>query len=138
MRPSTIPVSATLATILLLAGTAAASAATAYASTEVNVRAGAGTAYPVVDVLHEGERVEVDYCKGAWCAIEKPGPDGWVNANYLEAERSHSDRDDDEYDSEDDDSDFYLIYPGSHAQFWPYYRSRSCIGGPNARFCIAD
>jgi len=56
-----LPLIAAAATALLLAGTLAASAATAFASTTVNVRAGAGTGYPVVDVLRAGQRVEVNY-----------------------------------------------------------------------------
>lgn len=80
-------------------GTAAALAAPAYASATVNVRSGAGTGYPVVDVLHPGQRVDVEYCRGAWCMVEKSGPDGWVNANYLTADRYD---DDDEYYEDDD------------------------------------
>jgi len=135
-----IPILTTAATLLMLAGTAAASAAPAYASTTVNVRAGAGPGYSVVDVLRPGEPVEVDYCKGAWCAVEKPGPDGWVNANYLSADRDYPDDYDDEdyYDDEDDGPDFFIIHPRSRVQYWPYHQNRSCVGGPNARFCITD
>jgi len=136
MRLRSIPFIATAATLLLFAGTAAASAATAYASTTVNVRAGAGPGYSVVDVLRPGERVEVDYCQGAWCAVEKPGPDGWVNANYLSADRDYED--DDYYDDEEDVPDFFIMQPRSRVQYWPYYQNRSCVGGPNARFCIVD
>ena len=114
-------------------GTSATLAATAYASSSVNVRAGAGTGYPVVDVLRPGQRVEVDYCRGAWCMVEKSGPDGWVNANYLSADRY----DDDEYDDFDDDYFFerprYRFRP-----IYPYYRSQICWGGNNTSFCFRD
>ena len=134
-----IPVIAAAATLLMLAGTVAASAATAYASTTVNVRAGGGTGYPVVDVLRPGERVDVEYCKGAWCAISKPGPDGWVNANYLTSGRDYDDEEFyDEYDDYDDGPDFVIINPRPRIHVWPYYQNRACIGGPNARFCITD
>ena len=103
MRLTRLPLLAAAATALMLAGTVAASAATAFASTTVNVRAGAGTGYPVVDVLRRGERVDVDYCRGAWCAIEKRGTDGWVNANYLTSGRDY----DDGYDDYDDYYDRY-------------------------------
>jgi len=125
---------AAAATALILAGTAAASAATAFASTTVNVRAGGGTSYPVVDVLRPGQRVEVEYCKGTWCAISKPGPDGWVNANYLTSGRDYDDR----YYDYDDGPDFFIIKPRPRIHYWPYYRNRACVGGPNARFCISN
>lgn len=129
-----IPLIAAAATALMLAGTAAASAATAYASTTVNVRAGGGTGYPVVDVLHAGERVEVEYCKGAWCAISQRGPDGWVNANYLTSGRDY----DDDYDDDDYGPNFVIIHPRSRVHYWPYYQNRACVGGPNVQFCITD
>ena len=74
--------------------------------------AGAGPGYPVVDVLHPGERVEVDYCKGAWCAVEKRGPDGWVNANYLDSGRDYDDEDGYYYDDRDE-PDFFIPTPRS-------------------------
>lgn len=122
------------AALLLLGGTAAASAATAYASAAVNVRSGPGTSYPVVDTLRRGERVEIDYCRGVWCAVSKSGPDGWVNANYLTQDHRPRNR-------WDDDGDFYL-YDHPVRPFRPYYRpwhhSQVCLGGPNASFCLWD
>jgi uncharacterized protein YraI len=112
-------------------GTTAATAATAFASTSVNVRAGAGTGYPVVDVLRPGQRVEVDYCRGTWCKVEKSGPDGWVNANYLTARYA----DDDDYYYDDDD--FFIERP-RYRPFYPRYRSQVCWGGKNASFCFSD
>lgn len=76
-------IASTLATLAVLATTAAASAAPAVATSNVNVRSGPGTGYGVVDALRRGERVDVQYCRGSWCYIEKRGPDGWVSANYL-------------------------------------------------------
>ena len=72
-----------LATLALLATTAAASAAPAFATGSVNVRTGPGTGYAKVDTLRRGEAVDVQYCRGSWCYVEKRGPDGWVSANYL-------------------------------------------------------
>jgi len=137
MRLRSLPLITVAATALILAGTAAASAATAFASTTVNVRAGAGPGYAVVDVLHPGERVEVDYCKGAWCAVEKRGPDGWVNANYLTSGRDYHDDDYGYYDDEDE-PDFIITRPRSRVHFWPYYRNEACVGGSHAQFCISD
>lgn len=68
----------------LVASTVAASAAPAYATTNVNVRSGPGTSYGVVDALRRGERVDVQYCQGSWCFVEKSGPNGWVSSNYLD------------------------------------------------------
>lgn len=140
MRLTRLPLLAAAATALMLAGTAAASAAPAYTSTTVNVRAGAGTGYPVVDVLRRGERVDVEYCRGSWCAIEKRGADGWVNANYLTSGRDYRD-DYDYYDRYDDGPDFYIVNP--RPRFYRHHRwspwdSRACVGGPHASFCISN
>lgn len=127
------------ALVILAAGIGAASAASAYASSTVNIRAGAGTGYPVVGVLRPGQRVEIDYCKGAWCLIEQRGPDGWVNANYLNADR-YRDRDyydDDYYDDYDDG--FYLERPRyRYRPVYPFYRSQACFGRPNVSFCFSN
>ncbi|MGN6487719.1 MAG: SH3 domain-containing protein [Devosia sp.] len=139
MRLTKIPVLAAAAAAIMLAGTAAASAAPAYASATVNVRAGAGSGYPVVDVLRTGQRVDVQYCRGAWCAIEQSGPDGWVNANYLDSGRDYDSYDrSDRYDRYDDGPDFYIVNPRPRIQSWPYFRNRACVGGTNASFCISD
>ena len=123
------------AALLLLAGTAAASAATAYAASSVNVRSGPGTGYAVVDTLRRGERVNVEFCRGVWCSVEKSGPDGWVNANYLTQDYR---RDRDRWD---DDEDFYLfdrpVRP-FRPYYRPWYRSQVCFGGSNASFCLWD
>lgn len=69
----------------LVASTVAASAAPAYATSNVNVRSGPGTGYAAIDVLSRGEYVDVQYCQGSWCFIEQAGPNGWVSSNYLSA-----------------------------------------------------
>jgi len=126
----------------LCATTAGAYAATAFATSPLNVRNGPGPQYRVVDVLRRGEAVEVDYCQGTWCAISKPGPDGWVSANYLSRSGRYDDYSDDFYDDDYYDDDFYIErrrvirrYP----LIRPYDPSFSaCVGGPNASFCISD
>ncbi|HEV2514012.1 MAG TPA: SH3 domain-containing protein [Devosia sp.] len=120
----------------LAAGATAASAATAYASSTVNVRSGPGTGYAVVGVLRSGQRVDIDYCKGAWCLVEQRGPDGWVNANYLNADRY---RDRDYYDDDYYDDGFYLERPRYRARpVYPFYRSQACFGRPNVSFCFSN
>ncbi|MHA6300242.1 SH3 domain-containing protein [Devosia sp. CAU 1758] len=72
---------ACLALGLSLVGTAAAQAAQSTAS--LNVRSGPSTSYGVVDVLYQGENVNVEQCRSGWCRINHSGPDGWVSARYL-------------------------------------------------------
>lgn len=72
-----------LAGFTLLATAAAAYAAPAVATGNVNVRSGPGTGYGVIDSLRRGEPVDVQQCRGSWCYVEKSGPDGWVSSNYL-------------------------------------------------------
>ena len=126
-----------IAVAALVGSSVAALAAPAVATSNVNVRSGAGTGYGVVDVLRRGESVDIDYCRGSWCFVEKSGPDGWVSASYL----SRGSYDDDFYD---DGDDFYIedrpIYR-SYRPYRPYFyrpRSSACIGSPNASFCITN
>jgi uncharacterized protein YraI len=72
-----------IAVLGLAASAGIAQAAPAYATGNVNVRSGPGTGYGVVDVLRRGDRVNVERCRGSWCFVEKPGPDGWVSSRYL-------------------------------------------------------
>src|SRR5690606_37966979 len=76
-----------LAALALVATTAAASAAPAHATGNVNVRSGPGTGYSVIDTLRRGETVDIQYCRGSWCFVDKRGPSGWVSANYLDRGR---------------------------------------------------
>ena len=128
-----------IAMAALVGSSVAALAAPAYATSNVNVRSGPGTGYGQVDVLHRGESVDIDYCRGSWCFVNKSGPDGWVSASYL----SRGGYDDDYYD---DDEDFYIETRPyrSYRPYRPYRdyyyspRSSACIGSPNASFCISN
>jgi uncharacterized protein YraI len=62
---------------------AAAWAASAVATSTVNVRSGPGTSFGVVDTLSPGEQVDVLGCRTGWCFVEKSGPDGYVSSRYL-------------------------------------------------------
>ena len=144
MSIKSISLKAGLAAALLLAGTAASFAASAYATGEVNVRRGPGTGYGVVDQLYRGESVDVDGCRGGWCRITHSGPDGWVSASYLGRDRYN---DDDFYDNDVDvDVDFFVRAPRQHRPWrnnrpWRddrWHDDTVCIGGPNATFCISD
>jgi hypothetical protein len=130
-----------LATLAVIATTVAASAAPAIATGNVNVRSGPGTGYPRVDTLYRGERVDVQYCRGSWCYVEKRGPDGWVSANYLRSGRPSWD--------DDWDDDWYEPRPPRpprppHWDPWPrpIYPgnpgAQVCFNGPNGYFCIGS
>jgi hypothetical protein len=80
-------IAAGLAAMALLGTTLAASAAPAVVTGNVNVRSGPGTGYYAIDTIRRGERVDVQYCQGSWCFVEKRGPDGWVSASYLDRGR---------------------------------------------------
>lgn len=64
---------------------AVASAATAIATTNVNLRAGPSTSYPVVDVVRGGGAVNVHGCLSnrSWCDVTYQGYRGWMSSNYL-------------------------------------------------------
>jgi hypothetical protein len=58
----------------------------ATATTNLNLRAGPGTQYPVVGVIGAGQSVPVDGClsSGGWCRVGG----GWASAGYLSGEMS--------------------------------------------------
>lgn len=123
------------AVIALCIGTAAASAAPAYSTTSLNVRSGPGTGYRVIDTLRPGEPVNIDYCRGSWCFVNKAGPDGWASAAYLSrggvAPRYR------DYDYRYDHR-----YRGprlpftNYRPYGRYYDPSVCFGSNNARLCF--
>lgn len=154
-------IAGTLAALALVATTASAFAAPAYATANVNVRSGPGTGYAAIDVLQRGEQVDVQDCRGSWCFVEKRGPDGWVSANYLS--RGGYDRPRpphwDPYPPRPPHWDPYPPRPPHwdpypprppHWGGWhprprpPIYHPRPprhdgfCFSGPNGYFCIND
>ena len=78
-----------LKTTLLSAGSAlilsagAVAAAPAVAESSVNLRAGPGTQYPVVDTIPGGATVDVRGCTGSWCRVNFNGEVGYASRNYL-------------------------------------------------------
>jgi hypothetical protein len=72
-----------VAAFALACSTVGAFAATAYATSNVNVRSGPGGGYEVVDNLRRGERVQIDRCRGSWCYVFSRATEGWVASNYL-------------------------------------------------------
>lgn len=63
----------------------AAAAASAMATTDVNLRSGPSTRYPAVDVVQGGDRVRVHGCLSnrSWCDVSYRGERGWMSSNYL-------------------------------------------------------
>lgn len=70
---------------------AASAQQTAYATNQLNLRAGPGPEYPVVGVLAPGAGVVVQGCVAGyqWCDVDAGGPmRGWVYAQYLSYSQS--------------------------------------------------
>lgn len=75
------------ATAALLAGVAAANAASAVtATTDLNIRAGPGPQHPVVGMIGRGQPATLDGCirDSKWCSVN--GGNGWVYSDYLVGE----------------------------------------------------
>jgi uncharacterized protein YraI len=68
--------------LILSAG--AASAAPAVADSAVNLRAGPGTQYQVIDTIPGGATVDVAGCTGSWCHVTFNGEIGYASRNYLQ------------------------------------------------------
>ena len=75
-----------LASLGVGAGASAASAASGYVTASLNLRAGPGTYYPAVTVMHAGDRVEIYGCLPGWtwCDINWHGFRGWAAGRYLQ------------------------------------------------------
>jgi uncharacterized protein YraI len=73
------------AAILLLTATSGF-ARPATVSTDLNVRAGQGTGYPVTGVIPEGTLVDVTGCGDGWCYVRNYG--GFASARYMDAGRT--------------------------------------------------
>jgi hypothetical protein len=134
------------AALALMATTAAAIAAPAYATGNVNVRSGPGTHYGRVDVLYRGQQVDVVQCQGSWCYVEKRGPDGWVSASYL-ARGGNDWDDDDDWDRPPHWNPRPPRPPHWNPNPWPTYPSYPrppqnggsvCFNGPQGYFCIGN
>jgi uncharacterized protein YraI len=75
-----------LVAAMLLVVPTAAFAARGIVTTEVSMRAGPGTGFPVVDRIPGGARVNIHGClrPPSWCDVSWDGERGWVSAEYLE------------------------------------------------------
>jgi Bacterial SH3 domain len=64
---------------LLSAGTAAAATLTA----GLNLRAGPGTRYGVIDTMPAGAQVSVLNCGAYWCRVDWRGEEGYASSRYI-------------------------------------------------------
>ena len=65
---------------------ALAHAAEGYVTSNVNLRAGPDTSYPLIDLIPAGTTVNVQGCTQGWewCDVIAYGNRGWVVGNYVE------------------------------------------------------
>jgi uncharacterized protein YraI len=77
---------AMVALVLALPGSAAA--ATAVATTDVNIRSGPGPQFSVVGAISQNTRVELAGClaDSNWCQVNDQGTIGWSYGEYLATE----------------------------------------------------
>ena len=74
------------ALMLLAFGGVASAQDDGYANSNVNLRAGPSTGYPVVAVLEAGTPLEIFGCldEYTWCDVDWRGYRGWVASRYLD------------------------------------------------------
>ena len=72
------------AAALMLTGSAYAQTMVT-ASTDLNVRSGPGSHYPVVGVIGANGQASVQGCQegGNWCQVSYQGTEGWAHSRYL-------------------------------------------------------
>ncbi|WP_425098458.1 DUF1236 domain-containing protein [Tropicibacter sp. S64] len=71
--------------LALIAAGPVAAASEAYAVTDLNLRAGPGPEFTIVDVIPNDEMAMVDGCleEGGWCKVSYNGTEGWAYSEYL-------------------------------------------------------
>ena len=77
------PTVAALAAIAMLATSTAALAANAVVIQDSHVYKSRSTSSAKVNFVEEDDEVTVTQCKGSYCFLKIPGPDGWVKKNRL-------------------------------------------------------
>jgi Bacterial SH3 domain len=61
-----------------------AMAATAVTISNVNLREGPSTDYPIIATLPANTAVEVEGCASDWCKVDYAGSSGWMAEDYLQ------------------------------------------------------
>lgn len=77
------PTAAALAAFAVLATSTAALAANAVVIQDSYVYKGRSTSSAKVNFVEEDDEVTVTQCKGSYCFLKIPGPDGWIKKNRL-------------------------------------------------------
>lgn len=77
----------TAAAAAIMLPAAALAAQPAFTTTDLNLRAGPGTDYPVVDMIPGGARLRIEGCIAGynWCSVVWRGEYGWAQGDYLAA-----------------------------------------------------
>lgn len=83
MRRYLMPLAASLVATMAVPSLAAAQ--DAIVTTDLNMRAGPSTSFPVVAVVPESAPVDIHGCVDgySWCDVSSQGDRGWVSASYL-------------------------------------------------------
>ncbi len=71
--------------IALVSGTAASAATTAFATTDLNLRAGPGPQHEIIGVIDGQAQTDVMGClpETNWCKVSYDGTEGWAYGEYL-------------------------------------------------------
>jgi uncharacterized protein YraI len=64
-------------------GTAMAQVAVTHVTSNLHLRAGPGTHYPVRKIIPSGAEIDVQSCGEQWCLVTWAGREGYVNHGYL-------------------------------------------------------
>jgi uncharacterized protein YraI len=72
------------AAVLAAALPVAANAATAVTTSNVNLREGPSTDYPVIMTLPASAAVDVEGCAQGWCKVAYSGTEGWMSEGFLQ------------------------------------------------------
>jgi hypothetical protein len=74
---------AAIAGLVALLAAGAARALPVETTTDLNLRAGPGVAYPALATMPAGEIVHVDVCVESWCRVFYRGYPGWASGRHL-------------------------------------------------------
>lgn len=88
LMTKSILIAAVLGAAALVGVSAAALAAEAFTTSNLNVRSGPDTSYSVLGTLAAGTRVHLNYCSDGWCNVEQGMLHGFASASHLD--RTHA------------------------------------------------
>src|SRR5262245_41600583 len=103
----------------LMMSTGLAAAAPAVVRSDLNLRSGPGTEYPVVASMPAGAQVDVGGCTGSWCAVAYGGQQGYASGSYLAMGGAPGVAAAPGVAYEDDYDDYYPYYGPSYSYYGP-------------------